>query len=48
MGFQIPEDRLGLGTNLFSAKKTLAEQLGFEYINSETHKYSAYYIKEFS
>ncbi len=48
MGFTMPGNRLGLGTNLFSDTPTLAEQLGFDYVNDETAKYSSYFIREFS
>lgn len=47
-GFNIQGDRLGLGTNLFNARKTLTEELGFDYVNNELSKYSAFYIKHFS
>lgn len=43
IGFEIPGNRLGLGTNLFSEKKTLCEELGFEYVDVELSKYSEYY-----
>lgn len=47
MGFSIEGDRLGLGTNLFSGRKTLTEQLGFDYVNGEIGKYSKYYMTHF-
>lgn len=43
IGVKIPGDRLGLGTNLFSNKETLIEELGFEKLNSEVSKNSSYY-----
>lgn len=44
LGVKIDGDRLGLGTNLFSGKKTLVEQYGgIENLNSELSKRSAYY-----
>lgn len=44
LGVEIDGDRLGLGTNLFSGKKTLVEQYGgIENLNSELSKRSAYY-----
>lgn len=43
IGGEIKEDRIGLGTNLFSLKKTLAEEIGIEKLNEETKKYSDYY-----
>ena len=45
MGFNIPGNRLGLGTNLFSNKKTLIEELGFDNLNSEIEKNSKFYNK---
>ncbi len=47
MGCTIKGDRLGLGTNLFSVKKTLTERLGFSHFNSELAKASAYYEEHF-
>lgn len=47
MGFSIEGDRLGLGTNLFSDKKTLPEELGYEYFIGEISKYSKYYVTNF-
>ena len=40
MGFEIEGDRLGLGTNLFSSRPTIAETEGFEKLNSELGKSS--------
>lgn len=48
MGFTIKGDRLGLGVNLFSDQQTLAEQLGYQYLETEINKFSDYYIREFS
>lgn len=48
MGFTIPGDMLGLGTDMFSGTPTLAERLGEKYFNSEIKKYSSYYIDSFS
>lgn len=47
MGVQIEGDRLGLGTNLFSDRETLLEQLGEEGYNTEVLRYSEYYIDNF-
>ena len=47
MGYRIPDDRLGLGTNMFSNKKTLCEQLGSDYIDAEVQKYSQFYADNF-
>lgn len=43
MGVEIEGDRLGLGTNLFSNKKTLIEEAGFDNLNEEIQKTSYYY-----
>lgn len=45
LGFQWDGNRLGLGTNLFSQEKTLAEEMGFDVLNAELAKKSAYYQK---
>ena len=47
IGCQIEGERLGLGTNLFSARKTLAEEKGIEYLNEQIAKRSEYYIENF-
>lgn len=47
MGFDIEGDKLGLGTNLFSDKKTLAEEKGFEWLDTELSKTSSYYYDKF-
>ena len=48
MGFRIEGDRLGLGTNLFSGRDTLMEELGgYGNLNAELSKYSVYYDKHF-
>lgn len=44
LGFTWNSDRLGLGTNLFSDSQTLAEELGFDYLNQELLKKSNYYL----
>ena len=46
LGCQIEEDRLGLGTNLFSDTKTLAEEFGVEYVREELQKKSTFYNKK--
>ena len=48
MGFEIEGDRLGLAVDLFSGEPTLCEEMGFEKLEEETQKYSAYYIKNFA
>ena len=47
MGVQIQGDRLGLGTNLFSDKQTLAEMYGFEALDWELQKRSEFYNTRF-
>ena len=48
LGFDIEGDRLGLGTDLFSSTTTLAEELGYEYLQQELSKSSLYYISHFA
>lgn len=43
IGAEIEGERLGLGTNLFSGKQTLAEELGYEYFEEEMKKKSDFY-----
>lgn len=47
LGVKIDGERLGLGTNMFSGKETLREELGANYINSELKKmdkkYNSFY-----
>ena len=43
LGADIDGDRLGLGVNLFSDKKTLIEEVGLDYVNDELWKKSRYY-----
>ncbi len=43
LGCQIPGDRLGLGVNLFSSRKTLPEIYGYEAFYLELQKFTAYY-----
>lgn len=47
MGVKIDGDRLGLGTNLFSNKKTITEEYGFDYVDGEISKKSSLYNTEF-
>lgn len=46
MGATIEGDRLGLGTNLFSNKKTLMEEIGFKALKDEVEKTSDFYNNE--
>lgn len=43
IGGKIEGDRLGLGTNLFSDKKTIIEKYGYEYTKRELNKKSIFY-----
>ena len=52
MGFEIEGNRLGLGTNLFSERPTLCEEMGegkegYDRFDEEVKKYSDYYKKNF-
>ena len=46
LGVQIEGNRLGLGTNLYSGEKTLAEKYGLDYLNVELLKDSKLYRKK--
>ena len=48
MGWEIPGDRLGLGTDLFSATATLAERRGIAWLNEEVMRYSQYFVDHFA
>ena len=47
IGVTIEGNRLGLGTNLFSNEKTLAEVHGIDYLNNELSKKSVFYDETF-
>lgn len=47
MGAKIEGDRLGIGTNLFSDKKTVAEKYGIKKLRTELNKTSKFYNKSF-
>lgn len=47
IGCKIDGDRLGLGTNLFSNKKTIFEEFGYEYVNEEFRKKTTFYKNVF-
>ena len=47
IGCEIEGERLGLGTNMFSDKPTLAEEMGLDEFNAELKKNSDYYTKNF-
>lgn len=46
MGVTVEGDRLGLGTDLFSATPTLTEAYGYDYLEQELQKSSDYYDRE--
>ena len=48
LNFEIEGDKLGLGTDMFSGKQTLAEKIGIATLQGEINKYSKYYIDNFS
>ena len=43
IGADIDGDKLGLGTNLYSSKKTLIEKYNIDYVNAELQKKSTFY-----
>ena len=45
LNVKIPNDKLGLGVNLFSDEKTLTEQMGYKKFEEEMTKRSDYYDK---
>ena len=47
LGCEIPGDRLGLGTNLYSKIPTLAEKYGFDRFDSLLSQSSDYYAANF-
>lgn len=46
LGIRIEGDRLGIGTNLFSEKMTLSEELGYRKFFAELNKKSSFYNSE--
>ena len=48
MGYSIEGDRLGLGVDLFSGKRTLLERKGIDWLNEEIGKDSLYYNEHFA
>lgn len=47
LGCEIPGNRLGLGTNLFSARPTLIESMGYKEFNTQVAMKSNYYTENF-
>lgn len=47
MGCIIEGERLGLGVNMFSGEKTLAEEMGYDQFNSQVDMASDYYATHF-
>ncbi|MBR2679045.1 MAG: LTA synthase family protein [Bacilli bacterium] len=48
LGVEIDGERLGLGTNLFSNRKTLIEEKGYKTFEREVSKHSKFYINNIS
>lgn len=48
MGFDIEGNRLGLGTNLFSNQRTLAEEVGIDQLQQELQQNSDVYVSTFA
>ena len=46
LGVEIENERLGLGTNLFSDEETLPEKYGYEYMYTELKKKSLFFDRE--
>ena len=46
IGIKIEGDRLGIGTNLFSGRKTVFEEYGIDFVNNELEKGSNLYNNE--
>lgn len=47
IGGKIHGERLGIGTNLFSGKRTVYEEYGVSFVNNELQKGSTFYNSEF-
>lgn len=47
LGYEIEGGRLGLGTDLFSGRETLAEELGYDTLYQELSKSSEFYVETF-
>lgn len=45
MGVDINGKKLGLGVNMFSEEKTLAEKYGYSYVDKELQKKSKFYFE---
>lgn len=45
MGVDINGNKLGLGVNMFSEEKTLAEKYSFSYVDKELQKKSNFYFE---
>ena len=46
IGATIDNNKLGIGTNLFSNQQTILEKYGLDYINNELFKTDVYYQKK--
>lgn len=47
LGCVIPGERLGLGTNLYSDRPTLSEEMGHEAFLEQSARFSGYYVSNF-
>lgn len=47
LGVGIEGNRLGLGTNLYSMRRTLLEEYGMDHVEAELKKASTYYADRF-
>lgn len=45
LGYELPDDKIALGTNLFSDKRTLAEEYGFYDFYNNMSATSSFYNK---
>lgn len=48
LGYEISDDQLGLGVDLFSSRSTLSEALSFDTLNEQLAKKSDFYIETFA
>lgn len=48
MGYEIEGNRLAMGTNLFSDRPSLAEEIGFDTLDMELSAYSQFYMDNFT
>lgn len=46
LGIEVEGDRIGLGTNLFGKRKTILEEVGYDYMQEQLEGYSVYYNEQ--